>query len=192
MFVVVPSNVDYLIGDLRLHIGDTEKTRFSDSVVRAALVGSVKMLQRRWKNRYLVFVESFLVDPPEDYTVPSGYVYAALPNGYGIIPSGLKDNDVFRNPAHTFVDPSTSVISQEDEFAVILGAAIILRKSYLSSSAESFQIWSDGEYSFSNVSKAKALSELAAADEIELNNLFRRRLAVAVRGAFGDNPARID
>lgn len=181
MFVVLPSNIDYLMDDVRLHVGDTDKTKFSDSLMRAALLGGIKMLQRRWKSRYIVFVDSLIVAAPDDVVVPSGFQYAALPDGYGFVPNGLKENDVFRNPYHTFIDPSSTPVSQEDEFPVVLAAALILRKSHMTSSAESFQSWSDGEFSFSNLSAARSLQAMFDADQASLDLYFRKRLAKPVR-----------
>lgn len=185
MFIVYPSNIDYLIDDVRLHIGDTEKKQFSDSLVRASLLGGIKMLQRKWKNRYLVFVQSMIVDdPPSNIVVPSGFVYGKVPEGYALIPSGLTESDVFRNPYHIFIDPGTSVISQEDEYIVILAAAITLRKSYLTGNAEHFQSWSDGEFSFSNLSTSKTLGGILESDIAELNSIFKHRLAPPLRSDF--------
>src|SRR5258706_1518043 len=104
MFIVYPLNIDYLIDDVRLHIGDIDddgsKTAFSNSVIRTALINGVKGLQRRWDNRYLVYNERLLVTNPQDlgYTIPSGYVLGRLPQGYGTMPDGLRENDIFRNP----------------------------------------------------------------------------------------------
>jgi hypothetical protein len=188
MFIVFPTNVDYLIQDIRLRIGDLDATRLSDSIVRTAIISAVKSLQRRWGSRYLVFDPSALTP---DVPAPSGYVSAFVLGSVQSIPSGLAANDVFRNPVVEFSHGNVPVISQEDEYAVVLAASIILRKSQLTSSAETFQIWSDGQYSFSNASKANALSGLTAGDEAELERLFKARLAGAVRGSFGRNHARI-
>lgn len=191
MFIVYPSNIDYLIDDVRLHVGDVDKVKFSDSLVRAALVGGVKMLQRRWRNRYVVFVPSLVVEPvPSDVIVPSGYQYAALPDGYAMIPSGYKENDIVRNPYHEFVDPSTMPVSQEDEYPIIIAGAIILRRSYMASSADAFQSWTDGEFAYSNLSVASVLKDLFQNDLASLELYFRRRLATPIRSEFPDNVPR--
>lgn len=184
MFITDPTNIDYLITDVRLRIGDTESVRFSDTLVRTSLISSVKQLQRRWKNRYLVFTDTTLATAPEGIIVPAGFDYAALVDGYGIIPTGLSINDVFRNPYHTFLDPSASPISQEDEFPIVLMAAIVLRSSYLTSSAETFQSWSDGEYTFSNISAQKTLGTLLDGDILMLDAYFKKRLVAPLRADF--------
>lgn len=187
MFVVYPSNIDYMIDDVRLQIGDVDKEKFSDSLVRAALIGAIKMLQRRWKNRYLVFTTSFVVSPvPDGVTVDPGYIYVALPDGYAIIASGYSENDVIRSPYHTFVDPGTMPISQEDEWAIVLAASIILRTSYITSSADSFQSWSDGEFAFSNISSSKLLEGRLLADIAALDLYFKKRLARPIRSEVRD------
>lgn len=179
MFVVYPTNVDYLIPTVRMKIGDFDGTRFSDSIVRTSIITAIKMLQRKWGSRYLVFDQSSL-DPSTE--APSGYVAAFVLGSVQYIPSGLMDNDVLRNPSVAFSHGSAPIISQEDEYAVVLAASITMRRAQLTSSAESFQIWSDGEYSFSNASKARSLGSLLESEERELEQLFRSRLKSAVRG----------
>lgn len=209
MYIVYKTNLDYLIPDIRLHVGDAgEQTRFSDSLIRTALTTSIKMLQRRWGNRYLVFSKDMVVDElpsgvmyetdyysyyAEDpnlvstvtYIVPSGNVYGNVAGVLDIIPSGLKDNDVFRNTKAAFLGPINGPISQEDEYPVILAASIVLRKSYLSSSADAFQSWQDGEFSFSNLGSHRALSELYKADTDALDSYFKKRLSGPLRSNFG-------
>jgi hypothetical protein len=213
MFIIYPTNVDYLIPDVRMRIGDTDatKTRFSDSIIRTALVGGIKTLQRRWRSRYLVFTKSMVVDPlPSDvtyaadydalvistsgsppaysYIVPAGYLYGIISGGYAPIPSGLDSNDVFRNPNASFVDDgSESIISQEDEHPVVLAATVILRTSQISSSADAFQSWSDGEFSYSNLGSQRALDSLYTNDSKELDAYFKERLAAPVRSRFERN-----
>lgn len=201
MFITYPLNIDYLMDEVRLHIGDTDETQFSDSIIRSALISAVKFLQRKWSNRYLVYYTTMLVSPlPSDFiyqsdydaliaasgtttatVIPTGYLYASLPQGYGYVPSGLAENDIFRNPYHTFTEPGATVISQEDEFVIILAASIILARSRLSSSATSFVNWSDGEYSYSNVASSNTMRDLLSADLSALDAYFKRGLARPIR-----------
>lgn len=204
-FIVLPSNIDYLMTDVRLHIGDLDSERFSDSVVRTALIGAVKMLQRRWGDRYMVYDESLYITNPsqygymtydafaangssvaEGYTsyIPSGYVLYHLPTGQSFVASGLDGGDVFRNPSHTFSDVGNTRISQPDEVPIILAASMILRKSQISSNAESFQTWSDGDMSFSNLAAARSMSESYARDAEDLERYFRQRLTTSRRSSF--------
>lgn len=203
-FVIYPSNIDYMIDNVRLRIGDMEGTRYSDSLIRTSILGGIKMLQKRWHNRYLVFEAGTqyntlpvaiyyeldydaLLTPSYQYIVPSGYWYVRTPNGDGIAPSGLLDNDVFRNPYHTFISTGLTPVSQEDEHAVVLASSISLGRTRLMSSADSFMSWSDGEYSFSNIQSGKALNDLLNSDLDELNLLFKRGLSGVRRSSFDGN-----
>lgn len=178
MFIVYPTNIDYLISDVRLQLGDVDGEMFSDSVVRAGLVSAVKFLERRWGNRYLVYTSGAIISPvPADVSVPTGYVYMSLPNGNGFVPHGYVDNDVFRNPYHTFLDTSTNPISQEDETIIVTVAVIVLLRSRLTSSSSAFVNWSDGEYSYSNVATSNVLRDIYKSALDDLNIFFRRRLA---------------
>lgn len=206
MFIAYGLNVDYLLSDVRLRIGDLDNKRFSDSIVRTAIVAGVKTLERRWNSRYLVYYKdtTLVSSLPSnvmyateynaliaasgnthgiDTVIPIGYIYVNVPQGYAIIASGLKNNDIFRNPYHTFTDTG-EVFSQEDEYPIILVAAIALRGSQLSSSADAFQSWSDGEYSFSNIASSKVMSDLYYGDIKLLDEFFKKRLARPIRESF--------
>lgn len=183
-FIIYQTNADYLIDSVRLHVGDTEGTRFSDSLIRSALVTGVKMLQRRWKNRYMVYASGVVQDPqPIDLPTVNGYVYASVPEGIGLIPNNLAENDVFRNPFYEFTDPGT-LVSQEDEYPIILAASIILHRAKYMSSSEVFQNWSDGEFSFSNVASARAYESSLGTLTAELDSYFKKRLAATRRSSF--------
>jgi len=187
MIITYAINIDYLIPDVRLRIGDLNADRFTDPIIRSSLLAGVKMLQRRWKSRYMVFYDEMLVSPvPSDVTVPAGYVYAKVTQGYGFIPSGLHLNDVFRNPYHTFADPGSQVFSQEDEEPILLAASLVLRASQISSSASIFQNWSDGEYSFSNIASSVIMDKMYQANLKELDLYFKRRLADPLRQGFAE------
>jgi len=55
MAITESTNIDYLIDDLRLHLGDyTVPYRYLDEWLRTALVASVKSLSKRWQYKYLV------------------------------------------------------------------------------------------------------------------------------------------
>ncbi len=185
MFIVYPTNVDYLISDVRLQLGDVDGEQFSDSVVRAGLISAVKFLERRWGNRYLVYASGIAITPvPVDVTVPAGYMYVTLPDGNGLIPNGYVDNDIFRNPYHTFLDEGTYPISQEDESIIVTVAIIVLLRSRLTSSSSAFVNWTDGEYSYSNVATSNVLRDIYRSALDDLNLFFKRRLARPVRGDF--------
>lgn len=50
------SNVDYLIPELRLHLGDTDSTsyRYVDSWLEVSLITAIKALMRWWGSRYII------------------------------------------------------------------------------------------------------------------------------------------
>lgn len=56
MAIETATNLDYLIPELRLHLGDTDETayRYTDVWLRTSLVMSVKALMRWWNYKYLV------------------------------------------------------------------------------------------------------------------------------------------
>lgn len=56
MPILTKTNYDHLIGDLRLQLGDTDSTsyRYAEEWLRTAISGSIKILQRWWKSRYLI------------------------------------------------------------------------------------------------------------------------------------------
>jgi len=204
MFIVYPLNIDYLIDDVRLKVGDyKDNKRYSDNVVRSAIIGGIKMLQRKWGLRY------FLYQPSMNTSLPSGWYYEPLPSGVieyttiipsGLqaitfmnsmmfIPSGLVENDVVRNPTSSFSDPFNfdMVISQDDEYIVVLAASIVLFQAYFTSSVESFQSWTDGNFSFSNITAGKSYKDFYDGALAEFNSYFKQRLHKALVGEFKDN-----
>ena len=189
MYITNETNVDYLIPELRFYIGDDVNQRYSDALLRTSIVNGIKMLQRRWDSRYLVYNDDLIADE----STTSGYVYVRLPGKYsepdqfGYIPSGYINNDIFRNPGHMFNSGSAYVISHEDEFIIILSSAIMLRRSHISSSADTYQSWSDGEFSFSNLGASRSLAMLYAEDLALLNEYLKKRLASVSVSTFDNN-----
>jgi hypothetical protein len=64
MPITTPTNIDYLIMDLRLQLGDTNagSYRYLDEWLRTALIGAVKALQSWWHSRYIVTTSVVGVD----------------------------------------------------------------------------------------------------------------------------------
>lgn len=194
MFLVYPLNIDPLIPFVRQRFGDViEPYRYSDVLLRTALVQGIQALQRRWAYRYLLYSSGIVLTDPALYqayeeqyaTSLSGFVLVLLPDSTPYpLPSGMVPYDVFRHPRHTFVDANTFVVSQEDVYPIVLAAVITLRLMLLSSSATDFQSWSDGQFSFSNSASQRALSDLLQADRDELDAYFKQRLARAKKGWF--------
>jgi len=67
-------NYDYLITDLRQHLGDTNPAsyRYLDSWLRSALYASIKALQRRWNFKYTINSTTYNVErnPNWSYLYP--------------------------------------------------------------------------------------------------------------------------
>lgn len=63
-------NLDYLLPDLRLMLGDTNSAsyRYLDGWLRVSLVSAVKSLQRWWGDRYLVDDTNNVVRNTNSYT----------------------------------------------------------------------------------------------------------------------------
>jgi len=55
MAITVVTGLDYLIPDLRVHLGDTsEPYRYEDAHLRHGLVMACKTLMKKWRNRYTI------------------------------------------------------------------------------------------------------------------------------------------
>lgn len=55
MAISTSTSLDYLIDDLRVHLGDvTAPYRYSDELLRHALVMACKTLGRKWRDRYTI------------------------------------------------------------------------------------------------------------------------------------------
>lgn len=172
--IVTRSNLDYLITPTRFHIGDVSGVQFTDSVILTGLVFGVKMLQTRWNNRYLIFSESMHATGNIIHTPVGTYDYGYLP----------VENDVMRNPAIQYLSDIGPIVEQPDEPAIVLAAAILIRKSAITSSATAFTSWSTPDLSVNNVQSARMLYDMLRADEEALQVLFRTRLAHPKKGKF--------
>ena len=63
MPIEVTTDLDYLIPELRVHIGDTDSSsyRYLDSWLRVSLVSSLKALQKWWRIRYEISLDDYTV-----------------------------------------------------------------------------------------------------------------------------------
>jgi hypothetical protein len=122
------TNLDYLIDDLRLRIGDTDSTayRYLDEWLRTALVAGTKTLGRWWNYKYLI-------------TTDGTYNVYRNPHGYFI-----------------FDEPTYGTIEQADEEAIVLMSAFLLLQGSLENSAWDFVSWADAEIRFSNLESSRA------------------------------------
>lgn len=174
MALVTTTNLDYLATPVRLHVGDLTETTFSDSIIYTALVSAVKFLQNKWSSRYFIYASGMLV----------GGTTINTPDGQATLTSLPQENDVFRNPFVAFDSLQPPIIDQNDEYAVIVAASLLLRRSVISSSTAVFSNWSTPDLSYSNVQSSKALQEAIAEDTKLLDEFFKRRLGTPVKSRF--------
>ena len=52
--ITSPTNIDYMIDQVRLRLGDFDGTIYSETLVRTALISGIKYLQKRWRSKYQV------------------------------------------------------------------------------------------------------------------------------------------
>lgn len=136
---VLSSNLDYMIDDLRLHLGDTDSSsyRYTDDWLRTALVASVKSLAKWWNRKYLI-------DTNND----------VMRN------SDLEDDDYERD--------APPIVLVEDERPIILMASIIIKKGSLEDNAWDYGSWRDDEIQYSNIEGSKAKQTSLESDIEEL------------------------
>jgi hypothetical protein len=179
MFVTVPSNVDYLIDDLRLYLGDLDGSEYSKTIVRTSLLNGVKYLMPKWNKKYLIYTEDMLV--------ASGVLRG--PDGNVILSYQPNEYDVFRNSYATFYSERPPDIEQQDEAAILLAAAIILRKSKLTSNNPGFT-WTTPDLSYSNIEQSRMGRLLIQQDVDALNAFFKFRLGKLLIGRLRANTER--
>jgi len=170
-----PSNIDYLIREVRLHFGDLDGSLFQDMIVRGAILSAIKQLAPRWSNKYIVY-NPVLKAFPQPVETPVGYLAIATNLGIAYVPDSIKEDIVIRNPFVAF-PAANGFIDQIDEQAIILMATIILRKSQLASSADSFLSIATEDLKYSSLGSERTLSGLLQNDLDALQLLFRTKIA---------------
>jgi hypothetical protein len=156
MPITVITNLDPLIDNLRLKIGDTNPLsyRYTDEWLRTALVAGVKTLGRWWNYKYLI-------------TTDGTY-------------------NIYRNPHGHFVfdEPTYGTIEQADESAIVLMSAFTVLEGSLESSAWDFVSWADAEIRFSNLESSRARDASLNRIWLELTSVLQvptKRLARALK-----------
>lgn len=182
-FYTEPTNLDYLMTDVRLIFGDLTGAVYTDPILRTALINGVKYLQRKWQSKYQVYTSELtdIAQPPE---IPAGMIWANTVDGQGFIPSGLTEGSVFRNPFLVITQPSPPVITSEDETAITLAATYLLRRSQVSSSVTAFVSWSTEDIRYSNLGSERGLNKLLDSDLKALEDYFANRIARPQRSEF--------
>jgi len=174
-FPVDPTNLDYLMPDVRFQFGDLDGTIFSDQIIRMALISAVRFLQRIWNGKYQLYLASNKLNP-QPSGVPSGFVRILSLHGLADVSATLTENSIFRDPYVSFTDNST-LIESVDEQALILCAVYLLRKVQITSNVSSFISWSTEDIKFSNLGSQRGLSATLAEDLANLNAYIKSKMA---------------
>jgi hypothetical protein len=104
------------------------------------------------------------------------------------------ENDVYRNPNHTFLFPEPPVIQRGDVRPVILMGSIIIKEGSLENQSWNFSSWRDAEIAFSNLEASRSKDRSLERDIEELNSILPeriKRLAQPTKGhlpGFKGNP----
>lgn len=143
MAILTPTNVDYLIDKLRLHLGDINPAtyRYLDEWLRTAIIGAVEKLERWWNYKYLVNDTTYNV---------------------------YRNTETC---SFTLAEPP--VIEQFDKDIIILMASIIIKQGDLQNSSWTFGSWKDAEISYSNIEGSKSKEGSIERDWLELTSLIK-------------------
>lgn len=182
-FYTEPTNMDYLLGDVRMQFGDLTGDTFSDTIVRTSLVSGVRYLQRSWNGKYQIYMEQAQLDPqPAD--VPPGYIRINSLHGIVDIPDTTNIGSIFRNPYTTFNGFAPPLIESIDEQAIILAATYLLRKASISSSASDFVAWGTEDIRYNNLGAERGLTRLLEQDKQALDDYVQSKIAKPRRTDF--------
>jgi hypothetical protein len=199
------SSLDYLIPFLRFHLGDySDPYRYTDAILRTALVFSVRMLQRRWNDKYVIdaaynvfrsdAMEGFneYADRPE-YTEVVGDIVAhdgwpdTIESGYTYTISGYESEGTVNvagvGPAYqgAITNAPKPVVQYRDEPPIILQASILVKSGSLQEASWQVASWRDDEISVSNIQGDKSRQFGLQQDRDMLETYFKRRLFSASR-----------
>lgn len=158
MAIEQSTDLDYLIEDLRLHIGDIDSTsyRYADEWLRTALVIALKKLQRWWRSRYTIEETNYTVSRTDNTLV------------------------VF-----DFDEPP--VIQYQDESPIVLMASIIIKEGSLQNNSWNAGSWRDAEISYSNIQGSRDRDGSIERDWEELMYILKppsKRLARTEKGSL--------
>lgn len=176
--ITTSTNIDYMVDQVRLRLGDFDGTEYSDTLVRTALISAIKYLQKRWRSKYQVVTSGTYTG--NDSAAPAGYAQANTIDGMAYIPAGLQNNDVFRNPYITFNSTEPPVIEQNDEDAIVLATAYIVHLAKLTNSSSAFVSWSTEDIRYTNTTAANTMRAVLETLQTELNTVFATRIAQPV------------
>lgn len=175
-FYTEPTNLDYLMGDVRIRYGDLTGSIYSDTIVRTSLVSAIRYLQRALNGKYQVYKAADQLNPqPAD--VPTGYVRINSLHGVANIPNTTVEGSMFRDPYAIFSHEAPPILESIDEEAVVLAAKYILRSAQISSSAADFVAWGTEDIRYNNLGSERGMGRLLEQDLNELNTYIRSKIA---------------
>lgn len=174
-FPVDPTNLDYLMPDTRLQLGDLTGSLFSDQIVRFGLISAIRYLQRIWNGKYQLYIDKDILNP-QPSGVPSGYTRINSLHGVADIPNTYTFYSVFRDPYIQFISNAAMIIEPIDEQAIILAAVYLLRKVQITSNVTDFVSWSTEDIKYSNLGSQRGLSQLLESDLLALNTYIASKL----------------
>lgn len=182
-FYTEPTNIDYLMGDVRMQFGDLDGSLFSDTIIRTSLISAVRYLQRTWNGKYQVYRnEMDMPIQPDD--VPAGYKRINSLYGAADVPTTIVEGSVFRDPYATFTLTAPPLMESIDEQALVLAAKYILRSAQISSSASDFVAWGTEDIRYNNLGAERGMTKLLQQDLDALNNYIRSKIARPRRSDF--------
>jgi len=183
VFYTEPSNIDYLMPEVRFRFGDFTGDVYSDTIIRTALISAIRFLQNKFDGKYQIYTEASQVIPqPAD--VPSGYIRVNSLHGQADLINTYQEGDIYRDPYITFSATSPPLIEITDEEVIILAAVYLLRKAQISSNAGDFVSWSTEDIRYSNAGYERGLSGLLAQDLAALNEYIKSKLGKPKRADF--------
>lgn len=182
-FYTEPTNVDYLMGDVRMQFGDLDGSLFSDTIIRTSLISAVRYLQRTWNGKYQVYRNEMDIVPQPD-SVPVGYKRINSLYGVADVPTTIVEGSVFRDPYAVFTLEAPPLMESIDEQALILAAKYILRSAQISSSASDFVAWGTEDIRYNNLGAERGMTKLLQQDLDALNNYIRSKIAKPRRTDF--------
>lgn len=175
--ITTMTNVDYLIDDVRMRLGDFDGTGYSDALIRTSLLNSVRFLSKRWRAKYQIFNSGLIADQQPAGAADQGYYWTSTVNGYAFLPMTYSENDIFRNPFLEFQQPSPPIIEQDDEEAFILCAVYLVHLAKLTSSSSTFVSWSTEDLRYTNTEASKSMNHVLDHLLSEIDTLFKTKIA---------------
>lgn len=182
-FYTEPTNIDYLLPDIRLQFGDFDGSIFSDTIIRTAAISAVRYLQRNWNGKYQVYTTAAKI-VPQPANVPVGYIRINSLHGQADVPATITEGSIFRNPYVVFTADPALLVESPDEQAIILAAVYLLRKAQVSSNVGDFLAWGTEDIRYNNLGVERGLSKLLSNDLQALQDYLKSRIAQPLRSEF--------